>query len=164
MEHDTVTAAMNPDTFYLKEEHHVENGSMLGFWLYLMNDSLILAILFACYGVTLLSRPRIISKIGIMLAIIPFAGFFALGSWQLQRRTWKLDLISRVESQRAKAPIPAPGRDQWDSIGPDAAYLPVAVRETYLHAGETLVQAMTVMGSGFWVITPLHPLTAPLCS
>ncbi len=37
--------------FYLREEHHVENGSMLGFWLYLMNDSLIFAILFACYGV-----------------------------------------------------------------------------------------------------------------
>ena len=44
-------AINNPDTFYLKEEHHVENGSMLGFWLYLMNDSLIFAVLFACYGV-----------------------------------------------------------------------------------------------------------------
>ncbi len=37
--------------FYLKDEHHVENGTMLGFWLYLMSDSLIFAILFACYGV-----------------------------------------------------------------------------------------------------------------
>lgn len=51
MSHEAETAVMNPDTFYLKEEHHVENGSMLGFWLYLMNDSLIFAILFACYGV-----------------------------------------------------------------------------------------------------------------
>jgi len=37
--------------FYVTEEHHVENGSMLGFWIYLMSDSLIFAILFAAYGV-----------------------------------------------------------------------------------------------------------------
>jgi len=51
MAHDAAVTALNPDTFYLQEEHHVENGSMLGFWLYLMNDSLIFAILFACYSV-----------------------------------------------------------------------------------------------------------------
>jgi cytochrome o ubiquinol oxidase subunit 3 len=38
-------------SFYLKEEHHVENGTLLGFWLYLMSDCLIFAVLFACYGV-----------------------------------------------------------------------------------------------------------------
>lgn len=38
-------------TFYLTEDHHPENGTMLGFWLYLMSDSLIFAILFATYGV-----------------------------------------------------------------------------------------------------------------
>ncbi|MFD1703561.1 cytochrome o ubiquinol oxidase subunit III [Methylopila henanensis] len=37
--------------FYLREEHHPENGTMLGFWLYLMSDCLIFAVLFACYGV-----------------------------------------------------------------------------------------------------------------
>ena len=50
----TNSPAMNSDgtpQFYLKEEHHVENGTMLGFWLYLMNDSLIFAILFACFAV-----------------------------------------------------------------------------------------------------------------
>ncbi|MEJ8850931.1 cytochrome o ubiquinol oxidase subunit III [Variovorax rhizosphaerae] len=38
-------------SFYLKEEHHVENGTMLGFWIYLMSDCLIFAVLFATYGV-----------------------------------------------------------------------------------------------------------------
>ena len=38
-------------SFYLEEEHHVENGTMLGFWIYLMSDSLIFAVLFACYAV-----------------------------------------------------------------------------------------------------------------
>ena len=39
--------------FHLEDEHpHAEGGStMLGFWLYLMSDCLIFAMLFACYGV-----------------------------------------------------------------------------------------------------------------
>ena len=39
--------------FYLRDEHeHAEGGStMLGFWLYLMSDCLLFAILFATYGV-----------------------------------------------------------------------------------------------------------------
>ncbi|MEC3764116.1 MULTISPECIES: cytochrome o ubiquinol oxidase subunit III [Cupriavidus] len=37
--------------FYLTEEYHVPNGTLLGFWLYLMSDCLIFACLFAAYGV-----------------------------------------------------------------------------------------------------------------
>lgn len=37
--------------FYVKEEVHAENGTLLGFWLYLMSDCLVFACLFACYGV-----------------------------------------------------------------------------------------------------------------
>lgn len=37
--------------FYTREEHHPENGTLLGFWIYLMSDCLIFAVLFACYGV-----------------------------------------------------------------------------------------------------------------
>ena len=33
------------------EDHHPENGTLLGFWLYLMSDCLIFACLFAVYGV-----------------------------------------------------------------------------------------------------------------
>ena len=44
-------APMGSERFYLKEEHHVENGTLLGFWLYLMSDCLIFACLFAVYGV-----------------------------------------------------------------------------------------------------------------
>ena len=36
--------------YYLTEEHHPENGTMLGFWIYLMSDLLIFACLFATYG------------------------------------------------------------------------------------------------------------------
>ena len=37
--------------FYLPKEHHPQNGTLLGFWLYLMSDCLIFAVLFAVYAV-----------------------------------------------------------------------------------------------------------------
>jgi len=37
--------------FYVTGEHHPENGTLLGFWLYLMSDCLVFACLFAAYGV-----------------------------------------------------------------------------------------------------------------
>lgn len=41
-----------PVYYELEEHHHGEGGStLLGFWLYLMSDCLIFAMLFACYGV-----------------------------------------------------------------------------------------------------------------
>jgi len=37
--------------FYLTQEHHPENGTLLGFWLYLMSDCLVFACMFAMYAV-----------------------------------------------------------------------------------------------------------------
>ena len=37
--------------FYDSGGHHPENGTLLGFWLYLMSDCLVFASLFATYGV-----------------------------------------------------------------------------------------------------------------
>jgi len=37
--------------YYSLHEHHPENGTLLGFWLYLMSDCLIFACLFAVYAV-----------------------------------------------------------------------------------------------------------------
>ncbi|AHG63235.1 cytochrome o ubiquinol oxidase subunit III [Advenella mimigardefordensis] len=44
-------AANAPLDFYLKEDHHPQNGTSLGFWIYLMSDCLIFACLFAVHGV-----------------------------------------------------------------------------------------------------------------
>ena len=46
----TADSAEKP-VFYLKEDHHPENGTSIGFWLYLMSDCLIFATLFATYAV-----------------------------------------------------------------------------------------------------------------
>lgn len=43
--------ALAPRQYHLADEPHPENGTALGFWLYLMSDCLIFAALFAAYGV-----------------------------------------------------------------------------------------------------------------
>ena len=45
------SAALAPREYHLAHEPHPENGTSLGFWLYLMSDCLIFAALFATYGV-----------------------------------------------------------------------------------------------------------------
>ncbi|MDO4905483.1 MAG: cytochrome o ubiquinol oxidase subunit III [Lautropia sp.] len=37
--------------YHMTEEHHPQNGTILGFWIYLMSDCLIFACLFAVHGV-----------------------------------------------------------------------------------------------------------------
>ena len=50
----TMTGGLTADQVtarYLVREHHPENGTLLGFWIYLMSDCLIFASLFATYAV-----------------------------------------------------------------------------------------------------------------
>ena len=49
--HPGAAGAGAPVQFYETTEHHPENGTLLGFWIYLMSDCLIFACLFAVYGV-----------------------------------------------------------------------------------------------------------------
>ena len=46
---DTTTSDFNHR--FLVRDHHSEDGTLLGFWLYLMSDCLVFACLFAVYGV-----------------------------------------------------------------------------------------------------------------
>ena len=49
--HENAVKAPDNLRFYMLDEHHPENGTLLGFWLYLMSDCLIFAVLFAVYAV-----------------------------------------------------------------------------------------------------------------
>lgn len=82
--------------------------------------------------------------------------FTGLGYWQLERRTWKLDLIEQIEQQLRRTPVPAPGPPGWNTLGKRDAYRPVRLTGRYLHDRETRVQAMTEHGSGYWLLTPLR--------
>jgi surfeit locus 1 family protein len=85
------------------------------------------------------------------IALLLFAGFGALGLWQVQRLGWKRALIARVESGLRAPPVPAPLR----ASGTDE-YRRVTLTGTFLHDKAALTQAATVLGAGFWVLTPLR--------
>jgi cytochrome o ubiquinol oxidase subunit 3 len=47
----TGATSADPSARFFVREHHPENGTLLGFWLYLMSDCLVFACLFAAYAV-----------------------------------------------------------------------------------------------------------------
>lgn len=89
-------------------------------------------------------------------SVFVFVVLVGLGTWQVQRRAWKLDLIARVDARVQAPAAPAPGPAEWAAIGPDDAYRHVWLSGIFLHDRETLVQAVTAQGGGFWVLTPLR--------
>jgi surfeit locus 1 family protein len=85
------------------------------------------------------------------------AGFAALGTWQVHRLEWKTALIERVNSRVHAEPLPAPGRERWNSITAESdEYRHVRVAGRFLHDRSTLVFASTGLGTGYWLLTPLH--------
>ena len=102
-------------------------------------------------------KPRSAGALMIIMGIAAmlFAGFVALGIWQVHRRTWKLALIDHVARRIHAAPVPAPGPDTWATLTADRdAYRRITVSGRYDNNRETLVQANTDLGPGFWVLTP----------
>lgn len=89
-------------------------------------------------------------------ALLGVAVLTALGVWQVERRAWKLALIERVEERVHAAPLAAPGPDAWPAVtAAHDEYRRISVTGHFRNDRETLVQAVTDLGAGFWVITPL---------
>ncbi|QLA79218.1 SURF1 family protein [Acidovorax sp. JMULE5] len=98
-------------------------------------------------------RQAVLAVVGIAL----FLGFIALGTWQVQRRAWKLALIERVEQRVHAAPKALPLRPEWPQVSAAThEYLPVTAQGRWLPEKTVLTQALTELGSGFWVMTPLQ--------
>lgn len=105
----------------------VTRGSRTGFWL--------------------------IIGLGVMLIGL----FCALGIWQVERLAWKRDLIATVDARLAAPAVPAPGSGDWARINrTDDRYRKVTVTGQFRHDAEVLVKAVTELGGGFWVMTPLE--------
>ncbi|WP_439364893.1 SURF1 family protein [Bradyrhizobium sp. DASA03005] len=92
-----------------------------------------------------------------VLSLVAFVLLIALGVWQVERRAWKLALIDRVE-QRVHAPAqPIPSPAAWPAVSAASdEYRHVSLSGRFLQDGETLVQAVTEEGPGYWVLTPLQ--------
>ncbi|XP_045419770.1 surfeit locus protein 1 isoform X1 [Lemur catta] len=102
------------------------------------------------------------------LLLIPVTAF-GLGTWQVQRRKWKLNLIADLESRVLAEPIPLPA----DPVELKALeYRPVKVRGHFDHSKELYMMPRTMVDpareareagrisssaeSGAYVITPFH--------
>lgn len=96
------------------------------------------------------SRNRLALTVFLFCLVVVFV---ALGSWQVQRLFWKLDLIASVEARIHADPVPAPS----GTIDPaEDEYRRVTATGLFDHAKSVLVQAVTERGAGFWVVTPLR--------
>lgn len=92
-----------------------------------------------------------------LVGIALFAGFIALGVWQVERRAWKLDLIERVTQRIQAAPGAFPPPAQWPLVNAAGyEYLAVRLKGQWLTEKTVLTQATTALGAGYWVLTPLQ--------
>jgi surfeit locus 1 family protein len=89
--------------------------------------------------------------------LLVIAGLIGLGIWQLERRVWKLGLIARVDARVHAAPVAPPRPIDWPKVSVERdEYLRVRAAGHFLNGHETDVQALTALGPGFWVLTPLE--------
>lgn len=92
--------------------------------------------------------------LGAVVFAVLFAGFSALGVWQVQRLAWKQELIRQVDARIHAAPVAAPPPRQAVTREADQ-YRRVVVSGRFDHRNEALVKAVTDLGPGYWVLTPL---------
>ena len=98
-----------------------------------------------------------------IFTLIALAILISLGTWQLQRRAWKLDLIAKTEARLADTPIPLASALEMAKRGIDMEYAPVTISGEYVHAAEAPVAGIYGGAPGFYVFTPLKTLSvAPI--
>lgn len=89
-------------------------------------------------------------------AVLLCLGFIGLGTWQIFRLQWKLDLIAAVGQRVHASAVAAPAQADWAAVSKQAdEYRHVSVHGRWLEGADTLVQATTNLGSGFWLLSPL---------
>jgi surfeit locus 1 family protein len=101
--------------------------------------------------------PRRAARWGLrILAVLLIVLFSGLGTWQVQRLQWKLALIERVESRVHSAPGAPPPPVRWGHLTAEAdEYRPVRLKGSFLYSLTTPVQAVSDLGAGWWLVTPL---------
>ncbi|MBY5744770.1 SURF1 family protein [Rhizobium leguminosarum] len=101
-------------------------------------------------------RHRVKRAIFAICLMLLAAALAALGTWQVERLTWKRDLIARVDQRVHAAPVPVPARAEWNKVNAtDDEYRRVTAVGMLANDKETLVYASTALGPGYWVMTPL---------
>jgi surfeit locus 1 family protein len=105
--------------------------------------------------------PAVMTLAGVILGL-------SLGTWQMQRRSWKNELIATIEARTGIAPLPPDALPNLkcqtvQEVGLELSceYMKVTLRGTWDHARERHVfisvpkQPNGVGGPGYWIFTPL---------
>ncbi len=96
------------------------------------------------------------------LFIIAAAGVLvALGTWQLERLSWKGGLIAELDAKLAAKPTDLPARERWQRLDAGAdEFRRVAFPAEFLPGEEALVYSSgssvrpDATGPGYWVLAP----------
>jgi len=99
---------------------------------------------------------------GLLLpAAIAFLVLVGLGTWQLERKSWKEALITSLTERFAAPPEALPPAAAWQSLNPASdEFRHVTFSAEFDHAKEALVYAAAsafrpdASGLGYWVFTP----------
>src|ERR1700730_14583360 len=78
-----------------------------------------------------------------------------LGTWQLERKCWKEDLIAKIAVRVHADPVPLARAEQLRRDGADVEYLHVVARGRFQHDKERYLYAPAPSGLGWHVYTPL---------
>jgi len=99
-------------------------------------------------------RPQPIATVAMLFGVAVLIG---LGTWQLQRRAWKIELIDAVEARATKSPRVL--RDVLDKYraGNDQRYAKVTVQGEYDHSGEFHVFGTLGPVPGYYIFTLFNP-------
>lgn len=83
--------------------------------------------------------------------------FSGLGIWQLQRLAWKRELIATVDARIHAKPMSVPASTHWAGMPvEELVYQRVFLAGTFDHSAEVQSLAVSELGSGYWVMTPLQ--------
>ena len=95
------------------------------------------------------------------VTLIALAILIALGTWQLQRRAWKEDLIATLQQKLGAAPVELPAPSQWASLQKERdEFTRVKFPADYAPGREAVVWATgsglrdDVKGPGVFIFTP----------
>lgn len=94
--------------------------------------------------ISISTSKRIIGPMGFFLLSIPVATF-CLGTWQVRRRSWKLNLISELESKTTTPSVEFP---QELSELEDLEYRKVKITGSFDHSKEVFIGPRPLMISG----------------
>lgn len=85
-----------------------------------------------------------------------FATLIGLGSWQLYRWQYKLNISAQIAHGAHAPPVAAPGPQLWHAINAhNGPYRHVRLHGHYLRNKTTFVHGSSRLGYGYWVLTPL---------